>query len=68
LDHDDVGRKGGTSFDETKKSPAPRKVLYDAYRDFVDAYRRGAERLRAGDRDAPFPLGCVPPALPFTGG
>ena len=45
-----------------------RDLLYAGYRDFVDAYRRGAERLRAGDRDAPFPLGCFPPALPFTGG
>jgi hypothetical protein len=34
-----------------------RKVLYEGYRDFVRAYRQAAEKLRAGNRDAPFPLG-----------
>ena len=60
----------------TKRSPAPRfhasermrKVLYAAYREFVDAYRRAAAKLRAGNRDAPFPPGSFPPALPFVGG
>lgn len=31
------------------------KLLSDAYREFVDAYRRAAEKLQAGNRDAPFP-------------
>ena len=29
---------------------------------------RASERLKAGDRNAPFPIGCFPPALPFVGG
>jgi hypothetical protein len=61
----------------TKKSPAPavhaatrtvRRELRDAYFWFVAAYRAAAEKLRAGQRDAPFPLGCFPPPLPFVGG
>jgi REP element-mobilizing transposase RayT len=61
----------------TKKSPAPavhaatrtvRRELRDAYFWFVAAYRSAAEKLRAGQRDAPFPLGCFPPPLPFVGG
>ena len=60
-----------------KKSPAPfvhaisktvRRELWEAYSWVVAAYRTAAERLRAGDRDAVFPLGCFPPALPFAGG
>jgi hypothetical protein len=58
-------------------SPAPlvhaatkavRKALYDAYAWFVAAFRDAAERLRQGDRDAPFPSGSFPPALPFVAG
>jgi hypothetical protein len=61
----------------TKKSSAPavhaatstvRRELRDAYFWFVAAYRAAAEKLRAGQRDAPFPLGCFPPPLPFVGG
>jgi len=61
----------------TKKSPAPaihaaslaiRKGFRDLYREFVAAFRQAAEKLQAGDRDAAFPLGCFPPALPFVGG
>jgi hypothetical protein len=32
------------------------------------AYREAAEKLRAGNRDAGFPAGSFPPALPFVGG
>jgi hypothetical protein len=55
-------------------SPAPRfhaatwdvrKGLELAYYEFCLAYRQAAEELRAGRR-AIFPLGCFPPALPFT--
>lgn len=58
-----------------KRSPAPafhaaskhaRLALSEAYHWFVAAYREAAERLRAGDRDAPFPEGCFPPSLPFV--
>lgn len=60
-----------------KKSPAPfvhaatkaaRLGFREAYALFVAAYREAAERLRKGDRTAPFPRGCFPPALPFVGG
>jgi hypothetical protein len=43
-------------------------TLYDAYVWFVLKFRSAAEKLRAGDRDAPFPRGSFPPALPFVGG
>ena len=62
---------------KTKRSPAPavhaasravRRELRNAYFLFVAAYRSAAEKLRAGHRDAPFPMGCFPPPLPFVGG
>jgi REP element-mobilizing transposase RayT len=62
---------------KTKRSPAPavhaasravRRELRNAYFLFVAAYRSAAEKLRAGQRDAPFPMGCFPPPLPFVGG
>ena len=62
---------------KTKKSPAPavhavrravRRELRNAYFLFVAAYRSAAEKLRAGQRDVPFPAGCFPPPLPFVGG
>jgi hypothetical protein len=62
---------------KTKRSPAPavhaasravRRELRNAYFLFVDAYRGAAEKLRAGQRDPPFPIGCFPPPLPFVGG
>ncbi len=34
----------------------------------VGAFREASERMRRGDRDAPFPLGSFPPALPFVAG
>ncbi len=46
-------------------SRAARDTLRQAYRDFLDAYRRAAQRLRAGALDALFPDGAFPPALPF---
>jgi hypothetical protein len=61
---------------QSKKSPAPRfhaasrearRFLYRIYAEFVAQFREAAERLRAGERDAPFPPGCFPPALPFVG-
>jgi hypothetical protein len=62
---------------KTKRSPAPavhaatravRRELRNAYFGFVAAYRSAAEKLRAGQRDAPFPAGCFPPPLPFVSG
>ena len=59
------------------RSPAPLflaasesmwRTLYEAYAWFVAAFRDAAEKLRAGDRAAPFPQGSFPPGLPFVGG
>lgn len=59
------------------RSPAPlvhaateaaRRAFREAYSLFIAAFRDAAERLRRGDRDAPFPAGCFPPALPFVPG
>ena len=58
-----------------KKSPAPlfhalrkkiRKALWEAYGGFFAAFREAAERWRAGDRSAVFPVGSFPPGLPFV--
>ncbi len=58
-----------------KKSPAPlfhalrktvRQALWEAYGHFVAAFREAAERWRAGDRGAAFPVGSFPPGLPFV--
>jgi transposase IS200 family protein len=60
-----------------KRSPAPlfhalsagvRRELWEAYRLFVAAFRQAAKKLRAGDRNAVFPRGSFPPALPYVGG
>jgi hypothetical protein len=47
---------------------AARKAFYDAYAWFVAAFRQAAEKLRQGDRNAAFPAGSFPPALPFVSG
>ena len=60
---------------QTKKSPAPayhaaskaaRERFWEAYSTFVAAFREAADKLKAGDRTARFPLGSFPPALPFV--
>jgi hypothetical protein len=62
---------------KTKRSYAPlfhaatkrvRDGLVEAYRAFVGAFREAAASLKAGDRDAMFPPGSFPPALPFVSG
>ena len=59
----------------SKRSPAPkvhaatkavRRVLVERYRQFVAAYRRAAERFRAGDFAVEFPTGCFLPAPHFA--
>ncbi len=59
------------------RSPAPRvhaatkaarKAFYEIYAAFVSTFREASERLRRGDRNAPFPTGSFPPALPFVAG
>src|SRR4051812_22708540 len=59
------------------RSPAPRvhaatkaarKAFYEIYAAFVGAFREASERLLLGDRNAPFPTGSFPPALPFVAG
>jgi hypothetical protein len=58
-----------------KRSPAPlfhaatkamRQEMWDAYAWFVGAFRQAAEKLKAGDRNAAFPPGSFPPAMPFV--
>jgi len=60
---------------QTKTSPAPachaatkaaRETFWEAYSAFVAAFREAAEKLKAGDRSARFPVGSFPPALPFV--
>ncbi|HEX6899081.1 MAG TPA: hypothetical protein VF789_05180 [Thermoanaerobaculia bacterium] len=57
------------------RSPAPRFHaatreawfrLWDAYSQFVAAFRTAAAKLKAGDRASPFPAGSFPPALPYV--
>ena len=59
------------------RSPAPRvhaatkaarKAFYEIYAAFGSTFRAASERLRHGDRNAPFPLGSFPPALTFVAG
>jgi hypothetical protein len=61
--------------DSVAHSPAPlvhaatkaaRKMFYAIYAEFVSAFRAAAEALRQGHRDASFPAGSFPPALPFV--
>jgi hypothetical protein len=60
---------------QTKKSPAPayhaaskaaRERFWESYSAFVSAFREAADKLKAGDRTARFPLGSFPPAMPFV--
>jgi hypothetical protein len=44
----------------------PSAKSFGRYALFVSAYREAAETLRAGDRTARFPVGNLPPALPFV--
>jgi hypothetical protein len=57
------------------RSPAPRfhtatpdawRELREAYSHFLAAFRTAADKLKAGDRASPFPIGSFPPALPFV--
>lgn len=59
----------------SKHSPAPafhaatkeaRRLLREAYRLFVNAFRRASELLRAGCRVVEFPQGSFPPAPPYV--
>jgi REP element-mobilizing transposase RayT len=43
------------------------KRLTETFRAFLASYMEASARLREGHRDAVFPSGCFPPALPFTG-
>jgi len=73
----DPGPTSAPSSPAFEKSPAPlfhtvsqavRRELYEGYAWFVAAFRQAAEKLKAGDRNAAFPTGSFPPALPFVGG
>jgi hypothetical protein len=45
---------------------AARRAFHEIYAAFVSAFREASEKLRRGDRYAPFPCGSFPPALPFV--
>src|SRR5258708_2060618 len=47
---------------------AARKAFYEIYAAFVSVFREASDRLKLGDRSAPFPVGSFPPALPFVAG
>ncbi|HEX4959286.1 MAG TPA: hypothetical protein VF173_00510 [Thermoanaerobaculia bacterium] len=47
---------------------AARKAFYEIYAAFVSVFREASERLHRGDRNALFPAGSFPPALPFVTG
>ena len=47
---------------------AARRMFYELYAEFVSAFRTASEAIRQGNRDAPFPAGSFPPALPFVAG
>jgi hypothetical protein len=68
-------QKAGTRPEKLKKSPAPyfhafrkkvRGALYEGFALFVAEYREASEKLRAGERNVRFPLGCFPPGPPFV--
>ena len=61
--------------DEVEASPQPRfhtvdqqvlESLVEAWRHVLTAYALASEALRSGDRNAVFPPGMFPPALPFV--
>jgi len=69
-------RNPQTRPNKLETSPAPRVhaaskkerlAWREAFAWFVMEYREASERLRNGDRAAPFPEGCFPPRLPFVG-
>jgi hypothetical protein len=43
-----------------------RKFFLEAYSRFLTAFREAATSLKAGDRNACFPVGCFPQGLPFV--
>lgn len=48
------------------RSKTARRRLRDARSAFLERYRQAAKALRGGDRQARFPEGSFPPALPFV--
>lgn len=50
---------------EAPCATAQLKALWETYKTFFAAFREAAERWRAGDRDAAFPIGSFPPGLPW---
>jgi len=58
----------GSTVSSMRPARRVRQELYEGYAGFVATFRQAAEKLRAGDRNAAFPAGSFPPALPFVGG
>ena len=59
---------------QPKKSSTPRfhafheirRALYDAYSVFLGLFQDAAEKWKLDDRHAYFPIGSLPPGLPFV--
>lgn len=62
-----AAERGGGFAGGSGRAPL-RRAFYEIDAAFVCAFREASERLGRGDRDAPFPCGSFPPALPFVAG
>ena len=61
-------RRSGSRVLGHAATKATRRMFYELYAEFVAAFRTASEALQPGNRDAPFPAGSFPPALPFVAG
>jgi hypothetical protein len=72
--HGSTSPRSSEEFQEVPRSTLPRRERQGPPRalgrlsPLRRPFRQASEKFRAGDRDAVFPLGSFPPALPFVGG
>ena len=48
------------------RSKELRKIYFEAYNNFLSAYRKAADLLKEGATGVLFPKGCFPPGLPYV--
>ena len=48
------------------RSKELRRVYFEAYYNFLSAYRKAADLLKEGATGVLFPEGCFPPGLPYV--